>query len=125
MKQVANILNTAVSSDSFSNLVAAIKAANLIDTLENIDSFIPCASTDRDFAKLPASTMEILLNNINHLQKLLTYHIVSGKVIPIKPIEGSSLFNSVNVDYKSQTEHPMLMITVSSTSLLIPQSTNL
>jgi|GEM_PF-3530124 len=125
LKQIADIINTAVTPDSFSNLVAAIKAANLIDTLKDIDSFIPCASTNQAFAKLPASTVETLLKNINHLQKLLTYHTVSGKVIPIKSIEGSNLFNSVNVDYESQPEHPMLMITVSSTSLLVPQSTNL
>lgn len=118
---MADIMNTAVTSGSFSNLVAAIKAANLIDTLKDIDSFIPCASTDQAFAKLPTSTVETLLKNINQLQKLLTYHIVSGKVIPIKPIEGSSLFNTVKVDYDSQPQHPMLMITVSSTSLLVPK----
>jgi uncharacterized surface protein with fasciclin (FAS1) repeats len=126
---MADIMNTAATASSFSSLVSAIKAANLIDTLKDIDSFIACASTDQAFAKLPAGTVETLLKNINKLQQLLTYHIVSGKVMPIKPIEGSSLkidpFNSVKADYDPQPQHPMLlMITVSSTSLLIPQSTN-
>ncbi|MEJ6487415.1 fasciclin domain-containing protein [Nostoc punctiforme UO1] len=126
---MSNTTDTAVTPGSFSTLVDAIKAANLIDTLKGVDSFIASASTDQAFAKLPAGTVEALLNNINKIQELLTYHIVSGKVMPIKPIQGSSLkidhFNSFNADYESQPHNPMLlMITVSSTSLLIPQSTN-
>jgi uncharacterized surface protein with fasciclin (FAS1) repeats len=125
---MANTTDTAVPSGSFSTLVDAIKAANLIDTLKGVDSFIASASTDQAFAKLPPDTIETLLKNINKLQELLTYHIVSGKVIPVKSINGSNFqidpFHNVNVDYDPQPEHPMLlMITVSSTSLLIPQST--
>ncbi|MEH2444888.1 MAG: fasciclin domain-containing protein [Nostoc sp.] len=126
---MANTTDTGVTAGSFSTLVDAIKAANLIDTLKGVDSFIASASTNEVFAKLPADTVETLLNNIDKLQHLLTYHIVSGKVMPIKSIEGSSLktdpFYNVNVDYDSQPQNPMLlMITVSSTSLLIPGSTN-
>ncbi|MEH2334856.1 MAG: fasciclin domain-containing protein [Nostoc sp.] len=126
---MADTTDTAVTAGSFSTLVDAIKAANLIDTLKGVDSFIASASTDQAFAKLPAGTIETLLKNIDKLQQLLTYHIVSGKVMPIKPIEGSIFkidpFNSVNVDYDLQPQNPMLlMITVSSTSLLIPHSTN-
>ncbi|MEH1804014.1 MAG: fasciclin domain-containing protein [Nostoc sp.] len=122
---MADIIDPAVSAGSFSTLVDAIKAANLIDTLKGVDSFIASASTDQAFAKLPVDTVETLLKNINNLQELLTYHIVSGKVMPIKPIESSSFkinpFNSINVDYCPQPQHPMLMITVSSTSLLVPR----
>ncbi|MEH2462656.1 MAG: fasciclin domain-containing protein [Nostoc sp.] len=126
---MANTTDTAFTAGSFSTLVDAIKTANLIDTLKGVDSFIASASTNEAFAKLPADTVETLLKNIDQLQQLLTYHIVSGKVMPIKPIEGSSLktdpFYNVNVDYDSQPQNPMLlMITVSSTSLLIPRSTN-
>ncbi|MEH2453566.1 fasciclin domain-containing protein [Nostoc sp.] len=126
---MADTTDTAVTAGSFSTLVDAIKAANLIDTLKGVDSFIASASTEQAFAKLPAGTIETLLKNIDKLQQLLTYHIVSGKVMPIKPIEGSSLkidpFYNVNVDYDLQPQNPMLlMITVSSTSLLVPQSTN-
>ncbi|MEH2407048.1 MAG: fasciclin domain-containing protein [Nostoc sp.] len=126
---MANTTDTAVTAGSFSTLVDAIKAANLIDTLKGVDLFIASASTNEAFAKLPADTVETLLNNIDKLQHLLTYHIVSGKVMPIKSIEDSSLktdpFYNVNVDYDSQPQNPMLlMITVSSTSLLIPGSTN-
>ncbi|MCC5664016.1 fasciclin domain-containing protein [Nostoc sp. CHAB 5784] len=126
---MANTTDTGVTSSSFSTLVDAIKAANLIDTLKGVDSFIASPSTNQAFAKLPADTVETLLNNINKLQELLTYHIVSGKVMPIKPIEGSSFkidpFYRFNANYEPQPQNPMLlMITVSSTSLLIPQSTN-
>ncbi len=123
---MANTIDTAVNAGSFTTLVNAIKAANLIDTLKGVDSFIASATTDQAFAKLPPDTIETLLKNINKLQELLTYHIVSGKVMPINPIEGSSFkispFNSVNADYDPQPQEPMLlMITVSSTSLLIPR----
>lgn len=119
-------METAVPPGSFSNLIDAIKAANLIDTLKGVDSFIASASTDQAFAKLPTDTVERLLNNINKLQEVLTYHIVSGKVMPVKPIEALSLkiepFNNVEVNRASQSQNPMLlMITVSSTSLLIPR----
>lgn len=123
---MADIIDTAVPTGSFSSLVDAIKAANLIDTLKGVDSFIASASTNQAFAELPAGTVETLLNNINKLQELLTYHIVSGKVMAIKPIEVSSLkidpLNSFNTNYESQSQNSMmLMITVSSTSLLIPR----
>ncbi|MEH1834162.1 MAG: fasciclin domain-containing protein [Nostoc sp.] len=125
---MADIIDTAVTANSFSTLVDAIKAANLIDTLKDVDSFIVSASTEQAFAKLPPDTVETLLKNINKLQELLTYHRVSGKVMPIKPIEGLNLkihpFNCINVEYGLQPQHPMLMITVSSTSLLIPQLKN-
>ncbi len=123
---MVDTVDTAVTAGSFSTLVDAIKAANLIDTLKGVDSYIASASTNEAFAKLPVGTVETLLNNINKLQEILTYHIVSGKVMPIKPIQGSILkidpFHNFKVDYTPQPQNPMLlMITVSSTSLLIPR----
>ncbi|MBD2527758.1 fasciclin domain-containing protein [Nostoc sp. FACHB-133] len=120
---MADISDRAVTSGSFSTLVDAIKAANLIDTLKGVDSFIASASTDQAFAKLPAGTIETLLENINKIQELLTYHVVSGKVMPIKSVESSSFkIDPFNADYNSQAQNPMLlMITVSSTSLLVPR----
>ncbi len=125
MKQIADITDTAVTAGSFSTLVDAIKAANLIDSLKGVDSFITSASTNQAFANLPPDTVETLLNNINKLQELLTYHVVSGKVMPIKTLENPSFqinpFLKVKVDYGPQPQHPILMITVSSTSFLVPQ----
>ena len=123
---MVDIIDNAVSAGSFSTLVDAIKAANLIDTLKGVDSFIASASTEQAFAKLPPDTVETLLNNINKLQELLTYHVVSGKVMPIKNLDSPTFkidpFYNVKVDHIAQSQHPMLlMITVSSTSLLIPR----
>ena len=80
---MTDIIDPAITSASFGTLVDAIKAANLIDTLKGVDSFIASASTEQAFAKLPADSVETLLKNVNKLQELLTYHLVSGKVIPI------------------------------------------
>ncbi|NMG21971.1 fasciclin domain-containing protein [Brasilonema bromeliae] len=77
---MADIVDTAVNAGSFSTLVAAIQAANLVDTLKGAGPFTVFAPTDDAFAKLPAGTVDALLQDIPKLQKILTYHVVSGKV---------------------------------------------
>ncbi|HEY9656848.1 MAG TPA: fasciclin domain-containing protein [Allocoleopsis sp.] len=78
---MADIVDTAVKAGSFSTLVAAIKAANLVDTLKGKGPFTVFAPTDEAFAKLPEGTVDGLLKNIPQLKKILTYHVVSGKVM--------------------------------------------
>lgn len=78
---MADIIDTAVNAGSFSTLVAAIKAANLVDTLKGAGPFTVFAPTDEAFAKLPAGTVDALLKDIPKLTKILTYHVVSGKVM--------------------------------------------
>jgi uncharacterized surface protein with fasciclin (FAS1) repeats len=78
---LADIVDTAVSAGSFSTLVAAVKAANLVDTLKGPGPFTVFAPTDEAFAKLPEGTVDALLNDIPKLTKILTYHVVSGKVM--------------------------------------------
>ena len=78
---MADIVDTAVSAGSFSTLVAAVKAANLVDTLKGPGPFTVFAPTDEAFAKLPEGTVDALLNDIPKLTKILTYHVVSGKVM--------------------------------------------
>jgi len=78
---MADIVDTAVSAGSFNTLVAAIKAANLVDTLKGAGPFTVFAPTDEAFAKLPAGTVDALLKDIPKLTKILTYHVVSGKVL--------------------------------------------
>lgn len=75
-----NIVETAVAAGSFNTLVAAVKAAGLVDTLSGPGPFTVFAPTDDAFAKLPAGTVESLLGDIPKLTKILTYHVVSGKV---------------------------------------------
>ena len=78
---MADIVDTAVSAGSFNTLVAAVKAAGLVDTLKSPGPFTVFAPTDEAFAKLPAGTVDSLLNDIPQLTKILTYHVVSGKVL--------------------------------------------
>ncbi len=77
---MADIVDTAVKAGSFSTLVTAIKAAELVDTLKGAGPFTVFAPTDEAFAKLPNGTVDALLNDIPKLKKILTYHVVSGKV---------------------------------------------
>jgi uncharacterized surface protein with fasciclin (FAS1) repeats len=78
---LANIVDTAANAGSFSTLVTAIKAANLVDTLKGAGPFTVFAPTDEAFAKLPAGTVDALLKDIPKLKQILTYHVVSGKVM--------------------------------------------
>ena len=77
-----DIVDTAVSAGSFKTLVAAVKAAGLVDTLKSKGPFTVFAPTDAAFAKLPKGTIDELLkpSNKKKLQSILTYHVVAGKV---------------------------------------------
>jgi len=78
-----DIVDTAVSAGSFNTLVAAVKAAGLVDTLKGPGPFTVFAPTDEAFAKLPAGTVEELLKpeNKSKLVAILTYHVVPGTVM--------------------------------------------
>jgi uncharacterized surface protein with fasciclin (FAS1) repeats len=78
---MADIVDTAVKAGSFSTLVTAVKAAGLVDTLKGKGPFTLFAPNDEAFAKLPKGTVEALLKDIPKLKKILTYHVVSGKVM--------------------------------------------
>lgn len=75
-----DIVDTAVSAGQFSTLVAAVKAAGLVDVLKGDGPFTVFAPTDEAFAKLPAGTVESLLKDKEALTKILTYHVVPGNV---------------------------------------------
>ena len=76
------IVENAANSPIHKTLVAAVKAAGLVDTLNGPGPFTVFAPTDDAFAKLPAGTVETLVKpeNKDTLVKILTYHVVSGKV---------------------------------------------
>ena len=76
-----NIVETAVDAGSFKTLVKAVKAAGLVQTLSGPGPFTVFAPTDDAFAKLPAGTVEGLLKDKKKLTAVLTYHVVSGKVM--------------------------------------------
>jgi uncharacterized surface protein with fasciclin (FAS1) repeats len=76
-----NGVDTAVNAGSFNTLVAAVKAAGLVETLKGAGPFTVFAPTDEAFAKLPDGTVDALLKDIPKLKQILTYHVVSGKVM--------------------------------------------
>jgi uncharacterized surface protein with fasciclin (FAS1) repeats len=75
------IVQTAIDAGNFKTLVAAAQAAGLVDTLSGDGPFTVFAPTDDAFAKLPKGTIEGLLKDKDGLTKILTYHVVSGKVM--------------------------------------------
>ena len=76
-----DIVDTAVGAGSFKTLVAAVQAAELVDTLKGKGPFTVFAPTDEAFAKLPKGTVEALLKDKKALSAILTYHVVPGKVM--------------------------------------------
>src|SRR5947208_1320584 len=96
----ADIVDTAVAAN-FNTLVAAVKAAGLVDTLKGAGPFTVFAPTDEAFAKLPPGTVESLLKpeNQEKLRKILLYHVVAGsvkanqvtKLDSAKTVEGGSV----------------------------------
>jgi uncharacterized surface protein with fasciclin (FAS1) repeats len=85
-----DIVDTAVSAGNFNTLVAAVKAADLVETLKGAGPFTVFAPTDEAFAALPAGTVDDLLKPENKakLAAILTYHVVSGKVMSTDLTDG-------------------------------------
>ena len=96
---MANIVEIALSADNFQTLVTAVKAANLVETLQSPGPFTVFAPHDEAFAKLPPGTIQTLLQNTPQLARILTYHVVSGKLMQadlekldsINSVEGSPI----------------------------------
>jgi len=76
-----DIVDTAVAAGSFNTLVTAVKAADLVEVLKGEGPFTVFAPTDDAFAKVPADTLQGLLADKAALSNVLTYHVVSGKVM--------------------------------------------
>src|ERR1700691_812683 len=76
-----NIIENAVNSKDHTTLVAAVKAAGLVETLEGAGPFTVFAPTNEAFARLPAGTVETLLKSENNgqLTAVLTYHVIPGR----------------------------------------------
>ena len=80
-KASADIVGVATSAGSFNTLLAAAKAAGLVETLQSDGPFTVFAPTDEAFAKLPDGTIDNLLANPDKLKQVLLYHVVPGKVM--------------------------------------------
>lgn len=96
--QAADIVDTAVAASNFKTLVTALKEAGLVDTLKGPGPFTVFAPTDDAFAKIPKADLDKLLANKAKLKAVLTYHVVSGKVMAadikagkVKSVQGEQL----------------------------------
>jgi uncharacterized surface protein with fasciclin (FAS1) repeats len=94
----ADIVDTAVKAGSFNTLVTAVKAAGLVDTLKGPGPFTVFAPTDAAFAKIPKADLDKLLADKAALTKVLTYHVVPGKVMAkdvkagkVKTVQGGEI----------------------------------
>ena len=92
MVQPTTIVDVAVGNENFTTLVAAVKAAGLVETLSSEGPFTVFAPTNDAFAKLPAGTVDNLLKpeNLETLKKVLTYHVVAGK------FEAAAVIEAIN-----------------------------
>jgi len=102
MSDTKDIVDTAVAAGSFTTLAAALQAAGLVETLKGEGPFTVFAPTDEAFAKLPAGTVDTLLQDPKgDLTSILTYHVVPGKVMAadvltmngqkVKTVQGAEL----------------------------------
>jgi uncharacterized surface protein with fasciclin (FAS1) repeats len=110
-----DIVDTAVEAGSFKTLAAALQAADLVSTLKGEGPFTVFAPTDAAFAKIPKADLDALLSDKRALTEVLTYHVVSGKVmaadvvkltqaktvegspVKIKVVDGKVMINNANV----------------------------
>ncbi len=92
MARAANedIVDIAASAGGFDTLVTAVKAAGLVDTLKGEGPFTVFAPTDAAFAKIPSDQLNALLKDKDALVKVLTYHVVPGKVKAAQVVKLSS-----------------------------------
>lgn len=107
-----DIVDVAAENSSFNTLVAAVKAAGLVETLKGEGPFTVFAPTDDAFAKLPEGTVEMLLKpeNKDKLVAVLTYHVVSGKVLAA---------DVVNLDSATTVEGQAVTIEVKDGNVMV------
>ena len=96
--QAKDIVDTDVAAGNFKTLVVALKAADLVPTLKGMGPFTVFAPTDEAFAKIPKADLDALLKDKAKLKAVLTYHVVSGKVMSrdlkagdVKTVQGSNV----------------------------------
>lgn len=89
---MADIVDLAVNTEGFTTLVTAVKTANLVDALKSPGPFTVFAPNDAAFAKLPPGTIQTLVQNVPQLARILSYHVVPGKLMKAELAQ----VNSVN-----------------------------
>ncbi|QDV38066.1 fasciclin domain-containing protein [Tautonia plasticadhaerens] len=115
--QEKTIVETAAGNDAFSTLVAAVKAADLVEVLSSEGPFTVFAPTDEAFAKLPEGTLESLLKpeNKEKLATILKYHVVPGKVMAadVAELDGEEVATAAG---------PKATITVAGSTVMVDKA---
>ncbi len=109
-----NIVDTAIEAGNFKTLTRALTEAGLVDKLKEPGPFTVFAPTDEAFAKLPAGTLDSLLQNKAALTKVLTYHVVPGKV----PIGTFTMYSEI----KTVLGEPVRVNTGSTAGVMVETS---
>jgi uncharacterized surface protein with fasciclin (FAS1) repeats len=105
---MSDIVDIAISAGSFKTLVTAVQAAGLVDFLRSPGPFTVFAPTDEAFAKLPPGTIQTLVQNIPQLTRILSYHVVPGKLMrsdletlnSLTAIEGSPIRIDISTGFE-------------------------
>lgn len=105
-----NIVQTAQAAGSFETLLAAAEAAGLVETLSGPGPLTVFAPTDEAFDKLPAGTVEGLLEDPDQLAEILTYHVVSGEVTAAQVVELDSATTVQGSDVSISVEGGNVMV---------------
>ncbi len=124
----ADIVDTAVAAGDFTTLAAALTAAELVETLKGEGPFTVFAPTDDAFAKLPAGTVDTLLEDPKgDLTQILTYHVVPGKVMAadvvkldgqkVTTVQGAELTVGVDGDTVTLTDAAGNTVNVTATDV--------
>jgi len=100
---MADIVDIAVGAGSFQTLVTAVQVPGLVDTLKGPGPFTVFAPNDDAFAKLPPGTVQTLVQNIPQLTRILTYHVVPGKLMAADLAKCNSLTSVEGSDIKLDT----------------------
>ncbi len=105
---MADIVDIAVGAGSFQTLVTAVQVAGLVETLKSPGPFTVFAPNDDAFAKLPPGTVQTLVQNVPQLARILTYHVVPGKLMAADIAKHTSLVSvegsPIRVDFSDGFE---------------------
>ena len=125
--QTQDIVDIAVADGRFETLVAAVTAADLVDTLKSDGPFTVFAPTDEAFAALPEGTVAALLEDIPALTDILLYHVVAGKVMAADvvgldaatTVQGSDIAISVDGDTVKVNEATVIITDIEASNGVI------
>ena len=113
-----NIVDIAVEDGRFKTLVAAVQAADLVETLKGKGPFTVLAPTDDAFNKLPAGTVEGLLKDIPALKNILLYHVISAKAMSSDVVKMTSATTVQGTDVSIKVEDGKVKI--NEATVIIP-----